>query len=74
MRPLFLSLALPSQQVEMNFNEHCPEGSFDICYQPRIEGIPYQQGIHDYGAAQRYPLSRTLLRESQRRPPDLPRA
>ncbi|GLK58099.1 MULTISPECIES: hypothetical protein [Azotobacter] len=51
MRPPFLSLALPGQQVEMNFTEHCPEGSFDICHQTRIEGIPYRQGIHHHGAA-----------------------
>lgn len=47
----FCQPQLAGQQVEVSFVEHCPEGSFGICREAKVEGTPYRQDIHYYGVA-----------------------
>lgn len=42
---------LQGQEVEVSYVEQCPEGSFGICRNAQVGGMPYQQDIHYYGVA-----------------------
>ncbi|SEI87811.1 hypothetical protein SAMN04244572_01956 [Azotobacter beijerinckii] len=47
----FCQPQLAGQTTEVSFTEHCPQGSFGICREARVEGTAYHQDIHYYGVA-----------------------
>lgn len=42
---------LPGQQVEVEYVEQCPGGSFGVCGNAQVANMPYRQNIHYYGVA-----------------------
>ncbi|NWA05031.1 NADH:ubiquinone oxidoreductase [Pseudomonas gingeri] len=42
---------LPGQQVEVEYVEQCPGGSFGVCRNAQVANMPYRQNIHYYGVA-----------------------